>query len=120
MITVEMLYNKIMNSIKKPYVGVPAPDVLEDDPWFGPAVKSSKTLAREAEMVYNEEVKGTEDIVTSKEPENIHQLMYEMATKNVATTLALNPPETFGGGSEQYHEGPGGWTSGNGMGQFRD
>ena len=56
MITVEMLYNKIMNSIKKPYVGVPAPDVLEDDPWFGPAVKSSKTLAREAEMVYNKRV----------------------------------------------------------------
>ena len=36
--------------------------------------------------------------------------MYEIATKS-ATTLKLDPP----GGSENYHEGPGGWNSSQGM-----
>jgi hypothetical protein len=48
-----------------------------------------------------------------EEPENIHQLMYEMATKNWNTVA-----ETLGG-SENFQEGPGGWNSGNGMGQFQ-
>ena len=47
---------------------------------------------------------------SSKESEDIHQKMYEIATKS-ATTLKLDPP----GGSENYHEGPGGWNSGQGM-----
>ena len=38
--------------------------------------------------------------------------MYEMATKNQLTTLHIDPP----GGSENFHEGPGGWNSGNGWG----
>ena len=29
--------------------------------------------------------------VKNSEPENIHQLMYEMATKNAQTTIQLNP-----------------------------
>ena len=42
----------------------------------------------------------------TKEPENIHQLMYEMATKSGATTLQLDPiggSENFQGGSENVH-----------------
>ena len=49
-----------------------------------------------------------------QEPEDIHQKMYEIATKS-ATTIQLDPP----GGSENYHEGPGGWNSGTGIQQFR-
>ena len=37
--------------------------------------------------------------------------MYEMATKNVATTIALDPMPPLGGGSENFQEG---WMSGAG------
>ena len=43
----------------------------------------------------------------TKESENIHQEMYELATKSSATTIQLDPPggsENFQGGSENYHE----------------
>ena len=43
------------------------------------------------------------------------ELMYEIATKSQNTTLDLNPP----GGSENFHEGPGGWNSGNGWNVFK-
>ena len=46
----------------------------------------------------------------SVEPTDIHQKMYEIATKNHNTTLDLNPPA----GAENFHEGPCGWNSGNG------
>ena len=50
--------------------------------------------------------------VQTTEPENIHELMYEIATKNVATTLALDPIPPLGGGSENFQEG---WQSGSGL-----
>jgi len=49
---------------------------------------------------------------TTKEPEDIHQKMYEIATKSWNTVAETQ------GGSENFHEGPGGWNSGTGMGQF--
>jgi hypothetical protein len=42
----------------------------------------------------------------SIEPEDIHQVMYEMATKSGATTVQLDPiggSENFQGGSENVH-----------------
>lgn len=89
---------------------VPAPQVLKDDEWFGPAVISDSNkdyMEREAEVF---KVDVLEHYNLNKESEDIHQKMYEIATKN-ATTLQLDPP----GGSENYHEGPGGWNSGQGM-----
>jgi len=102
------------NTFKEsPYTGVPAPVVLPDDPWFGSATyKSQKQLdymEKETEMKRQEREQNF-----SVEPDDIHQKMYEISTKNHNTTLQLNPP----GGSENFHEGPGGWMSGNGMGQF--
>jgi len=101
--------------MKKPYVGVPAPEVLEDDPWFGPAPLTEKRIAiQEAEAAYEEAKKLgllIEEEPESKESEDIHQVMYEMATKNVATTLALDPMPSLGGGSENFQEG---WMSGAG------
>ena len=96
-----------------PYVGVPAPAYLKDDPWFGPApIKTQKQIDY---MQQEMEIKRQErEQSFSVEPDNIHQKMYEIATKNQNTTLDLNPV----GGSENFHEGPGGWNSGNGMGQF--
>ena len=92
-----------------PYTGVPAPVVLSNDSWFGDVTyKSQKQLdymEKETEMKRQEREENF-----SVEPDDIHQKMYEIATKNQNTTLQLNPP----GGSENFHEGPGGWNSGNG------
>ena len=91
------------------YIGVPAPVVLSNDSWFGEVTyKSQKQLdymEKETEMKRQEREENF-----SVEPDDIHQKMYEIATKNQNTTLDLNPP----GGSENFHEGPGGWQSGNG------
>ena len=48
----------------------------------------------------------------SKESENIHQEMYELASKSWNTVSETQ------GGSENFQEGPGGWNSGTGMRQF--
>ena len=91
-----------------PYTGVPAPVVLTEDPWFGSAVVSDANtdyMEREYEATkrLHDDIRREND---TKEPENIHQVMYEMATKGAATTLQLDPiggSENFLGGSENVH-----------------
>ena len=88
------------------YTGVPAPVYLEDDPWFGPApVRSQKQLDYIEQETSIKQQQAQE--VGKREPDNIHQLMYEIATKSSATTLQLDPvggSENFQGGSENFHE----------------
>ena len=99
------------------YVGVPAPIYLKDDDWFGPAVISDENkdyMEREYEAFKEEAHK----FYGTKESENIHQEMYEVATASQNTTIHLDPVIPVGG-SEKFQEGPGGWKSGNGMNQFR-
>ena len=88
------------------YTGVPAPVYLKDDEWFGPA--SEYTEKQKDYMVQETEIKRQEfEKSFSEEPEDIHQVMYEMATKSGATTLQLDPiggSENFQGGSENFHE----------------
>lgn len=100
-------------SLLSPYIGVPAPEVLEDDPWFGPAPDTEKSVSlKELKQQLEEHLIIEDDVVEMpKEAENIHEIMYNIATKNVATTLALDPIPPLGGGSEQYQEG---WMSGAG------
>ena len=86
------------------WTGIPAPRVLEDDPWFGPAVVSdaNRDYMEQETLIKQEEYQETHSV----EPENIHQVMYEMATQNSATTLQLDPiggSENFQGGSENIH-----------------
>ena len=89
------------------YTGVPAPVYLENDEWFGTAVVSDKS---QDYMVQETEIKQQESEnrqYWTKEPEDIHQVIYEMATKSGATTLQLDPiggSENFQGGSENFHE----------------
>ena len=89
------------------YTGVPAPVYLENDEWFGTAVVSDKS---QDYMVQETEIKQQESEnrqYWTKEPEDIHQVMYEMATKSGATTVQLDPiggSENFQGGSENFHE----------------
>ena len=91
---------------EEPYTGVPAPVVLTEDPWFGSAVVSDANtdyMEREYEAFKQDALNYYQE---SKEPENIHQLMYEMATQNSSTTLQLDPiggSENFLGGSENVH-----------------
>ena len=90
---------------EEPYVGIPAPAYLEDDPWFGPApIRSEKqldymeqeTIVKQEEEERRQEYKG--------EPCNMHQLMYEMATSNWNTVKETQGgSENFQGGSENVH-----------------
>ena len=88
-----------------PYTGVPAPVYLQNDEWFGTAVVSEK---QKDYMVQETEIKRQEfEKSFSVEPEDIHQVMYEMATKSGATTVQLDPiggSENIQGGSENFHE----------------
>ena len=93
----------------KAYVGIPAPVLTPVDDWFsgsyGFATESPITEKQKDYMERENEMKIAED--QSKEPDNIHQLMYEMATKSGATTVQLDPiggSENFQGGSENFHE----------------
>ena len=103
-----------------PYIGVPAPDYLPEDPWFSAPVFSEKQLtAKEAheQLIADNQILANEsDRVV--ESSDIHQRMYEIATKGAPTTLQLDTP----GGSENFQEGgptgPGGWSSGTGLRQF--
>ena len=99
---------------KPTYTGIPAPAYLEDDEWFGPApIKTQKQLDYMEQEIETKRQEREQNF--SVEPDDIHQKMYEIATKNHNTTIHLNPP----GGSENFQEGPGGWNSGNGWGQVQ-
>ena len=101
------------------YTGVPAPAYLQDDPWFGSAPNLSEKqqdyMNQEIEVKKQEEERKEELRASGHtvEDENIHQKMYEIASKNWTTVGETQ------GGSENFHEGPGGWCSGNGYNQFR-
>ena len=98
-----------------PYTGIPAPVETPTDPWFPDVppetIKTEKQTTHE-EMLEEAQRREEANREESKEPENIHQMMYEMASQNWNTVKETQ------GGSENFQEGPGGWNSGNGMGQF--
>ena len=96
----------------------PAPTICPYDEWF------SEPIMTETQMEYMKlySVREEDDIVinmgggswgVSKEPENIHQLMYDIATESAPITPQLDPLPPLGGGSETFQEG--GWQSGGGL-----
>jgi len=100
---------------REAYTGVPAPDYLPEDPWFPAPVLSEKQISlKEAheQAVADQQILDESE---SKESADIHQKFYEMATANWNTVAETQ----YQGGSENFQEGPGGWNSGNGMGQFK-
>ena len=75
---------------KDNHLGIPAPVVTPNDSWFEEAPKTEKVI--EYVMKKNEELyQRLAEQPKSKEVDNIHQVMYDKATKGIATTLALNP-----------------------------
>ena len=101
---------------KPEYIGVPAPVETPTDSWFTDvsvqSIKTEKQITHE-QMLEEAARREEENRKEEKEPKNIHQKMYEIATKSWSTWQ-----ENLGG-SENFQSGPGGWNSGNGMGQFK-
>ena len=95
----------------KAYVGVPAPILNPVDEWFsssygcpGPVItKKQEDYMEQETLIKQQQYQETNSV----EPANIHQVMYEMATKSGATTIQLDPiggSENFQGGSENIHQ----------------
>ena len=96
------------------YTGVVAPVVTPFDSWFSKPVKSQKVVAYEKHVAQKiEEQRIVEAAQPKKETKNIHEEMYQRASKYWGTWK-----EELPGGSENFQSGPGGWNSGTGMGQF--
>ena len=91
-----------------PYTGIPAPILTPVDDWFSapygcPTEKQQDYMTQEAE-IKKQEAENRQ--YWTKESANIHQEMYEIATKSGATTVQLDPiggSENFQGGSENVH-----------------
>ena len=66
--------------ITKPFTGIPAPDFLPDDPWFGNAIYSKKQQEKMIAELVRENLILNEDNA-SRELDNIHQIMYNLSTK---------------------------------------
>ena len=93
----------------KAYVGVPAPVLNPVDEWFASPYGCATPAITEKQKEYQESEAFKEEAIKyySKEPDNIHEVMYDMATKSGATILQLDPiggSENFQGGSENFHE----------------
>ena len=92
----------------KAYVGVPAPVLTPHDDWFEDPPKTEMQM--EYEHINDDLQDGWwlhPEYQDTKESPNIHQEMYEIATKSGATTVQLDPiggSENFQGGSENFHE----------------
>ena len=92
-----------------PYTGIPAPILTPVDDWFSgpygcPTEKQQDYMVQEAE-IKKQEAENRQ--YWTKESANIHQEMYDLATKSGATTVQLDPiggSENFQGGSENIHK----------------
>ena len=108
---------RALKKLVKPHKTIPAPKVLKDDPWFGPTPVLSEKQQEYMRTKLEEEnqlIPQSEDKPPTKEVDNIHEVLYNVATKSGKTTTQLNPLPELGGGSENFHTGPGGWMSGTG------
>jgi len=77
---------------KEPYVGVLAPVLTPHDDWFDDPPKSEMQIEFEAFKQEAHKFYGT------KESEDIHQLMYDMATESGKTTIQLDPTDSWNSG----------------------
>ena len=97
------------------YSTVPAPVVTPTDNWFSAPVKTEKVVAYEKHVAQKiEEQRIVEAAQPKKETKNIHEEMYQRASRYWGTWK-----EELPGGSENFQSGSGSWNSGTGMGQFK-
>ena len=102
---VESSVDKVNDNQEKVYTGIPAPILNPVDEWFSeaPAVITEKQQEyQEATERLHEDMRKESETVES---DNIHQEMYDLATKGGKTTTQLDPiggSENFQGGSENF------------------
>lgn len=75
------------------YVGVAAPVIAPSDEWFSDPILTDNMqdyMIQETEIKQQQSQEG--------EPENIHQLMYDIATESGKTTLQLDPTDSWNSG----------------------
>ena len=79
----------------QPYVGVPAPTVLKNDIWFGePTMSEQQKEFASDNIIVNMDGGVGGSWKVDNEPENIHEVMYELSTKN-GNTLSQGGSEVF-------------------------
>ena len=97
----------------KAYVGVPAPILNPIDEWFASPYGCPSAITekqKEYEHINDDFQDGwwlLPEYQDTKESPNIHQEMYDLATKSGKTTTQLDPiggSENFQGGSENIHK----------------
>jgi len=66
--------------INKPFTGIPAPEYLDEDPWFGYAPYSKTQQDKMIAELVRENLILSEDN-TNRELDNIHQIMYNLSTQ---------------------------------------
>ena len=95
----------------KAYVGTPAPILNPLDEWFAAPYGAPAAITetqKEYEHINDDFQDGwwlLPEYQDTKESSNIHQEMYDLATKNGKTTTQLDPiggSENFQGGSENF------------------
>ena len=105
--------NHLDDDQEKAYVGVPAPILNPIDEWFASPYGCPSAITekqKEYEHINDDFQDGwwlLPEYQDTKESPNIHQEMYDLATKSGGTTLQLDPiggSENFQGGSENFHE----------------
>ena len=64
----------------KTFTGIPAPKVLLDDQWFGPAIYSKKQKDYMIDQLVKENLIISENN-GSEELDNIHEIMYNLSTR---------------------------------------
>ena len=62
------------------FTGIPAPEFLPDDPWFGPATYSKKQQDYMIDQLVKENLIILENN-GSEELDNIHEIMYNLSTR---------------------------------------
>ena len=96
---------------EKAYVGVPAPILNPIDEWFASPYGCPSAITekqKEYEHINDDFQDGwwlLPEYQDTKESPNIHQEMYDLATKSGKTTTQLDPiggSENFQGGSENF------------------
>ena len=104
--------NHLDDDQDKAYVGVPAPILNPIDEWFASPYGCPSAITekqKEYEHINDDFQDGwwlLPEYQDTKESPNIHQEMYDLATKSGATTVQLDPiggSENFQGGSENVH-----------------
>ena len=105
--------NHLDDDQEKAYVGVPAPILNPIDEWFASPYGCPSAITekqKEYEHINDDFQDGwwlLPEYQDTKESPNIHQEMYDLATKSGKTTTQLDPiggSENFQGGSENFHE----------------